>query len=435
LILIEFVRSILEVILYVAVFGLVAVGVSFLILIVINIVELATGKLWREPVPPLKLSDEELPHMLVQIPAFNEGKIAADALFAAATLDWPKNKLHIQLLDDSTDETSALAEAATRQLCAQGFDVLHVRRDGRDGFKAGALAHGLTKSDAPVIAVLDIDFRAPRDWLRIAVPYLLADPNAGFLQSRCEFSNYRTNWLTRVQGLMLDAHYVMEQATRYRAGWLFQFNGTGGLWRREAIAAAGGWMGDSLSEDLDLVVRAELAGWHGIFLMEPAVPGLVPDRLDHWRVQQRRWSNGFVQVARKLLGEVWGSDWALSRKISASALILIQAFYLCAATATLALLACVVLRGFNIVPYLPVIEFLLLLIAIVALGMTLLPYLILRRGSVWQYLTTVVSVPPMMVYMSVSNAPSILKTVFRGSRDSFMRTPKSHQDTGTRELG
>jgi cellulose synthase/poly-beta-1,6-N-acetylglucosamine synthase-like glycosyltransferase len=238
-----------------------------------------------------------------------------------------------------------------------------------------------------------------------------------------------------VQGLMLDAHYVMEQATRYRAGWLFQFNGTGGLWRREAIAAAGGWMGDSLCEDLDLVIRAELAGWHGVFLMEPAVPGLVPDRLDHWRVQQRRWSNGFVQVARKLLGEVWGSDWALGRKISASALILIQAFYLCAATATLALLACVVLRGFDIVPYLPVIEFLAVLIAIVALGMTLLPYLILRRGSVWQYLTTVVSVPPMMVYMSVSNAPSILKTVFHGSRESFMRTPKSHQNTGTRELG
>ncbi len=145
---------------------------------------------------------------------------------------------------------------------------------------------------------------------------------------------------------MLDAHYVMEQATRYRAGWLFQFNGTGGLWRREAIEAAGGWMGDSLSEDLDLVVRAELAGWHGIFLMDPAVPGLVPDRLDHWRVQQKRWSNGFVQVARKLLGDVWGSPWTLGRKIAASALILIQAFYLCAATATLALLACVVLRGF-----------------------------------------------------------------------------------------
>ena len=434
MILIEIVRSILEVILGIAVFGLVTVGISFLILIAINIVELATGKLWREPVRPLKLSDAELPHILVQIPAFNEGKIAADALFTAATLDWPKDKLHIQLLDDSTDETSELAEAATQQLRAQGFDVLHVRRDDRDGYKAGALAHGMTKNDAPIIALLDIDFRAPREWLRIAVPYLLADPHAGFLQSRCEFSNYRTNWLTRVQGLMLDAHYVMEQATRYRAGWLFQFNGTGGLWRRKAIEAAGGWMGDSLSEDLDLVVRAELAGWHGVFLMDPAVPGLVPDRLDHWRVQQRRWSNGFVQVARKLLGEVWGSDWAFSRKISASALILIQAFYPCAATATVSLIACVVLRGFNIVPYLPVIEFLLVLIAIVALGMTLVPYLILRRGTLWQYLFTVVSVPPMMVYMSVSNAPSILKTLFRGSRESFMRTPKSHQNAGTQKF-
>ncbi len=300
---------------------------------------------------------------------------------------------------------------------------MHLQRENRSGFKAGALAAGLAQSDAPIIAMLDVDFRPPRDWLRASVPFLLADPHAGFLQSRCEFSNYRTNWLTRAQGLLLDAHFAMEQATRYRAGWLFQFNGTGGLWRRAAVAEAGGWSADSLCEDLDLTVRAELAGWHGIFLMEPPVPGLVPERVRHWRVQQRRWSNGFVQVARKLLPKVWTSDWSLSGRISASALILIQAFYPCAAIATVSGVICLLLRGFDPHVYLPLIAFMAVLITVVAVGMTVTPYFLLRRGSLLEYLKTLASVPPLMVYVSVSNAPSIMKTVF-GRREHFKRTPK-----------
>lgn len=427
-------RVFFEIVLYVAVFGLVSVGASFLALIAINLIELATGRPWRQPLPPLRLTEADLPHVLVQIPAFNEGDIAADALRAAATLDWPKDRLHIQLLDDSTDTTPVLAAAAAEQLRVRGFDVEHLRRENRDGFKAGALAAGMARNDAPVIAILDIDFRPPRNWLRIAVPYLLADPHAGFLQSRCEFANYRTNWLTRIQGMMLDAHFVMEQATRYRAGWLFQFNGTGGLWRRAAIDSAGGWLGDSLSEDLDLMVRAELAQWHGIFLMEPAIPGQVPERLDHWRVQQRRWSNGFVQVARKLLRDVWTSGWTFGKKMSATALILIQIFYPCAAIAAVSFLICVALRGFDPAPYFPLLAFVVALIVIIAVGMTLMPYLMLRRGSLWQYLATVSMVAPMLVYVSLSNAPSILKTVF-GHREDFKRTPKSRDALSpTRDL-
>lgn len=423
--LLEILRVIFEIVLGLAVAGLIAVGASFLILIAINIIELAAGKPWREPLPPLRLADKDLPHMLVQIPAFNEGEMAVDALHHATTLDWPKDRLHIQLLDDSTDNASVLAAAAAAErLRAQGFDIAHLRRENRDGFKAGALAAGMAKNDAPVIAILDIDFRPPRNWLRIAVPYLLADPRAGFLQSRCEFANYRANWLTRIQGLMLDAHFVMEQATRYRAGWLFQFNGTGGLWRRAAIDAAGGWLGDSLSEDLDLMIRAELVNWHGIFLMEPAIPGLVPERLDHWRVQQRRWSKGFVQVARKLLHEVWMAPWSFGKKLSATALILIQVFYPCAAVAIVAFVICVILNGFNATPFIPLIALIVALIIIVAIGMTLLPYLVLKRGSLWQYAVTVSSVAPMLVYVSLSNAPSILQTVFGHSED-FKRTPKS----------
>jgi cellulose synthase/poly-beta-1,6-N-acetylglucosamine synthase-like glycosyltransferase len=417
-------RIFFDAILTTSVLGLAFVGGSFLILIAINILELLGGARWRTPLPPLKIAEDDLPDVLLQIPIFNEPEMIADALACAANLDWPKDRLHIQLLDDSTDETSSIAGAAADRLRAEGFDILHLRREDRIGYKAGALAAGLARSDAPVIAMLDVDFRPPRDWLRIAVPYLLADPHAGFLQSRCEFMNYRTNWLTRVQGLMLDAHFIMEQATRYRAGWLFQFNGTGGLWRRAAIDAAGGWSGDSLCEDLDLTVRAGLADWHGIFLMEPAIPGLVPDQVRHWRVQQRRWSNGFVQVARKLFLKVWTSHWPILRKLSASALVLIQAFFPLVATATVTFVICLLLRGLHPHPYVPMMEFLLSLILLVSVGMSFVPYIMLRRGTLMQYAVTLALTPPLMIYVSVSNAPSILRTVF-GWREQFRRTPKT----------
>ena len=274
MIVIELVRFFFEIILTLCATGLVLVGGSFLVLVGINILELVSGGHWRVPLPPAQLAVGELPHVLVQIPVFNEPEMVADALMAAAALDWPKDRLHIQLLDDSTDDTPAIADIVIKQFRADGFDIDHVRRENRTGFKAGALGVGLSMSDAPFIAMLDVDFRPPRNWLRTTVPYLVGDPKAGFLQSRCEFSNYKTNWLTRAQGMLLDAHFAMEQATRYRAGWLFQFNGTGGIWRRAAIVSGGGWSAESLCEDLDLTVRTGLAGWHGIFLMEPAVPGL-----------------------------------------------------------------------------------------------------------------------------------------------------------------
>lgn len=428
MIVIDLVRFFFEIILTLSVLGLVLVGGSFLILVAINILELAGGGHWRVPLPPARLSPADLPHVLVQIPVFNEPEMVADALTVAAALDWPKDKLHIQLLDDSSDDTPAIADIVIRQLRADGFDIEHVRREDRSGFKAGALGVGLSMNDAPFIAMLDVDFRPPRNWLRVTVPYLIGDPKAGFLQSRCEFSNYKTNWLTRAQGMLLDSHFAMEQATRYRAGWIFQFNGTGGLWRREAIVSGGGWSAESLCEDLDLTVRTGLAGWHGVFLMEPAVPGLVPERVRHWRVQQRRWSNGFVQVARKLTRPVWSANWPLSRKVSATALILIQAFYPCAAIAIVSLLFCLILSGLNPLAYLPLLGIVVVLVVLVAVGMTLTPYVTLRRGNVVDYVKTIVSLPPLMIFVSVSNAPSILKTLF-GRREHFKRTPKTKAPT------
>jgi cellulose synthase/poly-beta-1,6-N-acetylglucosamine synthase-like glycosyltransferase len=407
----------------ISVVGLLFVAGGFLALIGINIFERLTGRTLGRPLRRLILTESDLPHVLVQVPVFNEAETVVGALRSAAALDWPKDRLHIQLLDDSSDETSALAARAIGELRQRGFDILHLRRGDRSGYKAGALAAGLLHSDAPYVAVLDVDFRPPSNWLRKVMPALIADPKASFVQSRCEFANAGANWLTRAQGLMLDAHYVLEQATRYRAGWLFQFNGTAGVWRRAAIAAAGGWSSDSLSEDLDLTVRAEIAGWHGLFSMDPPVPGLVPDQVRHWRVQQKRWSNGFVQVARKLLKEVWTADWSARRKVSATVLILIQAFFPCAAIAFASLLASVILRDGDPTAYLPIINLIGVLIPVVAIGMTLTPYLILRRGSFSRYVATVASLAPLMMFLSLSNGPSILKTVF-GTADTWTRTPK-----------
>ena len=416
--------DIFETCLYVSAFGLIAVGSGFLALIGIKGYDLLGPPHWRNNLPRAFVPEADLPDVLVQIPLYNEHEVALGAIKSAVALDWPADKLHIQMLDDSTDETPAMIAAAVAKLRARGVSITHVRRENRTGFKAGALAAGLKLSSAPFIALLDVDFRPPPHWLRDAVPVLLADPDAGFIQSRCEFSNYRTNWLTRVQGLMLDAHFVVEQAGRFRGGWMFQFNGTGGIWRRAAISEAGGWSSDSICEDLDLTIRVALAGWRGLFLMEPAIPGLVPERISHWRVQQRRWSTGFVQVARKLLGQVWSIPWSFGYKVSATFLIFVQLFYPCAAIAVVSLLACLALRAGDITPYVPLLGLIGALILIIVTGLTLLPYVVLKRGSAWRYLATVVLVPPAMIFISLSNAPSIVKTLF-GREESFKRTPKS----------
>ncbi|MBO0734718.1 MAG: glycosyl transferase, partial [Methylocapsa sp.] len=196
------------------------------------------------------------------------------------------------------------------------------------------------------------------------------------------------------------------------------------IWRRAAIDAAGGWSGDSLCEDLDLTIRAEIAGWHGLFSMDPPVPGLVPDRIGHWRVQQRRWSNGFIQVARKLLREVMLADWPLWRKLSATFLILIQIFYPCVALTCLSFALIAVARDGDVSAYQPLMNVTGASILSICLGLTLTPYLILRRGPVWRYFATLASLVPLMIYLSLSNAPSIIKTVL-GASDSWKRTPKT----------
>lgn len=402
------------------VLGMAAIGVSFLVLVARFLYDELRGRRALPDGPAL--SDAELPHVVLQIPCFNERHVVEGALRAAAQLDYPKDKLHIQLLDDSTDETSDIAEAVVVELKGQGIDVLHLQRVDRSGFKAGACAEGLKLSDAPFVAMLDIDFRPPADWLRKAIPVIVADPKASFVQARCEFANYRKNWLTRVQGLILDGHFMIEQRSRANLGWLFQFNGTGGVWRRAAIDSVGGWLDYSLTEDLDLTIRTALAGWRGRFLETPVIPGQMPEGMRDWRRQQRRWSNGFIQVAQRTIGPLWAAPWSLARRVAAVSLVLHQVFFpLCAAAIVLTLIGA--LAHLSLAPYVPLLALVAALTTAVVVGMTLPPYLVLKRGPLWLYFATMAILPPLFIYLAVANAPKIISTA-RGRVEQFKRTPK-----------
>jgi len=366
----------------------------------------------------------DLPHVLVQLPVFNEPVVVERALRAAASLDWPRERLTIQLLDDSTDRTTAIAEAVAAELRQGGTDVQVVRRADRSGFKAGALEAGLSLSSAPFAAVFDADFVPPADWLRRAMAPLIADGRVAFVQTRIEWGNGDVNWLTRAQRLMQDAHFAVEQDGRYRRGVPFQFNGTGGIWRRAAVEDAGGWSHDTLSEDLDLVLRVHLKGWRGVFLMEPHVVGELPAGLADFRAQQSRWSKGFVQVARKLLGPIWRSGWSLQAKLATTAQFAIQvAFPVMAITLIALFIAASRPTGLDPSFRTALWAFLATALAVLV-GMTWGAYRRLGRGGVARYMVTTASVPAVLVYLAVGNAVAIVAAGF-GRRTEFNRTPKT----------
>lgn len=249
---------------------------------------------------------EDHPRVLVQLPAFNEGMLIERAI-RAADLDWPRDRLTIQVLDDSTDGSEAISRRFADDLRRAGLDITVIHRRDRAGFKAGALANGLERDDSPFVAIFDADFVPPADFLKRTVPILAADRGLAFVQARWEHLNAGQNLLTRAQAVMLDAHFGVEQSVRSAAGLVLPFNGTCGVWRREAIEDAGGWTADTLTEDLDLSVRAHLAGWRAAYAPDVAAPGELPTTLAAWRTQQHRWNKGFAQVARKLLPAVWRS--------------------------------------------------------------------------------------------------------------------------------
>ncbi len=263
--------------------------------------------------PPL----DSLPEVTVQIPLYNEQSVATRLIDAVARFDYPRGRLLIQVLDDSNDATVPTVARRLARLEAQGYRVQHIRRARRSGYKAGALAHGLTRSKSEYIAIFDADFVPPPHFLRLTLPHLLANPAIGIVQSRWGHLNADDNSLTRAQKLSIDTHFVVEQTARNRSGWLIPFNGTGGLWRRSCMEAAGGWSDDTLTEDLDLSYRAQMAGWHSLFLNDVEVPGEIPPQLAAYKQQQARWAMGNTQCLIKLARPIMQAKLTLPQKIMA----------------------------------------------------------------------------------------------------------------------
>lgn len=375
-----------------------------------------------DTVPPALPDD--LPRVLIQIPVYNEPLVVERVMAAAGALDWPRDRLTIQLLDDSTDITSDIAIHAVARLRKDGVDAHHVRRADRGGFKAGALAAGLALDDAPYVAVFDADFVPPSGWLRQAMAAMLAEPRAAFVQTRIEWGNGEVNWLTRAQRLMQDAHFAVEQDVRARRGVPFQFNGTGGIWRRAAVEQAGGWSHDTLSEDLDLVLRTYLHGWTGVFLMEPHVVGELPQKVEDFGAQQSRWSKGFVQVARKLLGPIWQSNWSGEAKFTTTVALGQQLIFPLLVVGVIALIVSIVGHGRLLGLFRFGLWLWLIAMLAVLVGMTWGAYRKLRRGDVARYLITAASVPALIVYLAVANASAIVGAGF-GRKTEFNRTPKT----------
>lgn len=272
----------------------------------------------RSDAPQVTREFTDLPIITVQLPIFNELHVVERLLNAVTALDYPRDRLHIQVLDDSTDETAAFTEQLCQQLSAKGHDIEFRHRTNRLGFKAGALDEAMHSAKGEFIAIFDADFVPAPDLLRKQIHYF-TDEKVGLVQARWGHINRDFSLLTKLQAMFLDGHLVLEQTARSRHGEFLNFNGTAGIWRKKVIHESGGWQHDTLTEDLDLSYRAQLRGWKFIYLTDVVVPAELPPDMDSFKSQQHRWTKGSIQVCKKIFKDVWESDEPLAIKLEATA--------------------------------------------------------------------------------------------------------------------
>jgi cellulose synthase/poly-beta-1,6-N-acetylglucosamine synthase-like glycosyltransferase len=257
---------------------------------------------------------EEYPHVTIQLPLFNEMYVIERLIQAVSNIEYPKDKLEIQVLDDSTDETIGVTRKLVEEYFAKGFNITYVHRENRNGYKAGALKDGLEVIKGEFVAIFDADFVPNPDFLLKTIPHF-RNPKVACVQTRWAHLNETYSFLTRAQALALDGHFVIEQQVRNKAGFFITFNGTAGVWRKEAIYDAGNWHSDTLTEDLDLSYRAQLKGWKFVYLKDVTSPAELPADINSLKIQQFRWTKGAIETAKKLLPMVLKSDLPLKTKL------------------------------------------------------------------------------------------------------------------------
>jgi cellulose synthase/poly-beta-1,6-N-acetylglucosamine synthase-like glycosyltransferase len=365
---------------------------------------------------------EKLPKVTMQLPIFNEIYVVERLLKSVSELDYPGDLLQIQVLDDSTDDTREITASCVEQLRARGFNVELIHRVDRVGFKAGALAAGLESAHGDFVCILDADFVPPPDLLHRTV-HFFTNPKVGMIQTRWGHLNRCYSLLTRVQAMFLDGHLLLEQTARSRSGRFFNFNGTAGLWRRSCIEEAGGWQHDTLTEDLDLSYRAQLAGWKFIFLPDVVTPAELPVDMNGFKSQQHRWTKGSIQTCKKLLPTIWRSKLPLPIKLEATGHLTSNFAYLLLAC------LCVLLHPSTGGPQSGWLRMLLIDVPIfltASLSVAVFYICAQRELNPRTWMKEMLLLPCLLalgVGLSLNNARAVLEAVFNHKSD-FARTPK-----------
>ncbi len=386
----------------------------------------------HRPGPAERWAGEE-PVVTVQIPVFNERYVIGDALEAVRALRYPRERLEIQVLDDSTDDTPQVVAPLVTAMRREGLAVHHLRRGSRAGYKAGALAEGLRQARGELIAILDADFRPDPDFLERILPRF-RDPAVGLVQARWGYLNRDHSLLTRLQALRLDAHFLVEHLGRHRAGAYFNFNGTAGVWRRACLEGSGGWSADTLTEDLDISYRAQMRGWRFAFAPEVVVPSELPVEMAAFRSQHHRWTKGAAQTARKLLPALLRGGYPARVKREGLFHLAGAVGYPLLAAFSLALVPVVAIRGTGDAPLLPWLEgaVLLLALATAAAFCGAARRLGGLRGLGW-----IRDLPALMAFEAAlgwSGTRAAAEGLW-GRDEPFRRTPKHGAGPGTGWLG
>ncbi len=383
----------------------------------------------EEKVTPLG-EFSELPKVTIQLPIFNEKYVVERLIDKVVKVRYPRNLLEIQVLDDSTDETTEIARARCEEKRREGYNVKYIHRTNRAGFKAGALENGLNMTDSEFIAVFDADFLPPEDFLERTIQYF-TDDNVGMVQARWDHVNRRYSLLTECQSILLDGHFMIEHTARNRSGRFFNFNGTAGIWRKSTIIDAGGWQHDTLTEDLDLSYRAQLKGWRFIYLPELTVPAELPIEMSAFKAQQFRWAKGSIQTFMKMAGRIIHADIPTKVKVEAFFHIGANFAYLLMVFLTILMPITLIIRynhGYHKMALLDLPIFIFATISVFVFYFYT-EYMVIKetlsvkhrsKAKPLVYLPFVVSVG---IGLSINNSKAVLEALFK-KQSPFNRTPK-----------